>query len=416
MRLLLFFLLFNTICLSQNNVISKINFLETKRMDKKFMSKIILSKEGNNLDSLTIEKDILLLNRLNGVANAKYIVSKIENNQYQIDYLIKENFSLIPTLNIWTTDRTGAYRVGLYEFNLLGKNITIGGFYQYNEFNSFGFNFAGPSLISPNYGFEVNFQKLSSSEPLFFDDKKAFYQYTNTSFEILGVHRFSSNKLIKFGGSIFKEKYQYEVGATAIDVPLLLDLNKKLLKLQYIYDQLNYEYYLINGYKSNSFLQYVMTENDFQSKFVIGWNDFTYFKRIGNNGNWASRLRLGLATNNKSPFSPFSVDNNLNIRGVGNIIDRGTGTIVLNTEFRKTLFEKKWFVLQANTFVDAGTWRNPGGDFNDFTSSKNFRIYPGVGIRLIHKTIFNAIFRLDYGYGVTKNASKGIVFGIGQYF
>jgi hypothetical protein len=36
--------------------------------------------------------------------------------------------------------------------------------------------------------------------------------------------------------------------------------------------------------------------------------------------------------------APFAVDNNINLRGVGNIIDRGT--VVLNSEYRHTLFEK----------------------------------------------------------------------------
>jgi hypothetical protein len=34
-------------------------------------------------------------------------------------------------------------------------------------------------------------------------------------------------------------------------------------------------------------------------------------------------------------------------------------------------------------------------------------------VRFIHKKIFNAIFRIDYGYGVTKDATQGLVFGIG---
>ena len=125
---------------------------------------------------------------------------------------------------------------------------------------------------------------------------------------------------------------------------------------------------------------------------------------------------MGLSTNNDTPFAPFAVDNNLNIRGVGNLIDRGTGAIVLNTEYRHTLYEKNWFVLQGNAFIDAGSWQNPGGDLGDFVDSDNFRIYPGVGLRFIHKSIFNAIFRIDYGYGVTPNATSGFVFGIGQYF
>ena len=401
---------------SQEKKIIKIDFLKTKRMNKEFMYNLILSKEGQSLDSVQLEKDIILLNRLNGISKATFEVLEMERNTYQINYHITENFSLLPSLNIWTTEDNGAYRIGLYEYNFLGRNITIGGFYQYNNFNSFGINISAPTLFSSQYGIEVNAQKLSSNEPLYFKEEKANYQYTNTAFEMLGVHQLNYKNRFKLGISIFNEEYKYLKGITSFEVPQMLDINKYLFKFSYTYDDLEYDYFQVKGLKSNFFLQYVLSQNDFQEKFVIGWNDFLYFKKVGHSGNFASRLRLGLASNNDSPFAPFSVDNNLNIRGVGNIIDRGTGTLVLNTEYRKTLYEKGWFVLQGNAFVDAGSWRNPGGKFSDFGNSSNFRIYPGVGLRFIHKTIFNAIFRLDYGYGVTKNASKGFVFGIGQYF
>lgn len=101
---------------------------------------------------------------------------------------------------------------------------------------------------------------------------------------------------------------------------------------------------------------------------------------------------------------------------MGNVIDRGTAVLLLNTEYRQTIFEKDWFVLQGNAFVDSGTWRTPGGAISDFWDSENIRVYPGLGIRFIHKRIFNAIFRIDYGYGITKDATHGLVFGIGQYF
>ena len=181
-------------------------------------------------------------------------------------------------------------------------------------------------------------------------------------------------------------------------------------------NNLDFEYQYVTGFKSLLNLQYVISNNDVLPTFLIGWNDFNYYKKVGEKGNWASRLRLGLATNNDSAFAPFSLDNNLNIRGVGNTIDRGTGAIVLNTEYRRTLYEKGWFVLQGNAFVDAGSWRNPGGNFSDFVASENIRVFPGLGLRFIHKTIFNAVFRIDYGYGISKNDARGFVFGIGQYF
>ena len=149
-----------------------------------------------------------------------------------------------------------------------------------------------------------------------------------------------------------------------------------------------------------------MTSLESLPDFLIGWNDFYYFNRIGSKGNFASRLRLGLSSNEKTPFAPFSVDNNVNIRGVGNTIDRGTGSIVLNTEYRHTLYEKSWFILQGNAFVDSGTWRQPGGNFSDFTNMDNIKVYSGLGLRFIHKKVFNAIFRIDYGFGLTKNGTN----------
>ncbi|VAW15595.1 hypothetical protein MNBD_BACTEROID03-1896, partial [hydrothermal vent metagenome] len=187
-------------------------------------------------------------------------------------------------------------------------------------------------------------------------------------------------------------------------------------KFIYNYDAIAYYYQYLSGFRSTLNFQYVGSSDTNLPEFLIGFNDFLFFRRIGKRGNWASRLRLGLASNINTPFAPFTVDNNVNIRGVGNTIDRGTAAIVLNTEYRHTLIDKDWFVLQSNIFVDGGTWRNPGGGFDDLTNSQNIRIYPGVGLRLIHKRIFNAVFRIDYGHGITKDASRGLVFGIGQYF
>jgi hypothetical protein len=401
---------------SQENHIEKVTFNCTKKINKTFLYKLIETKEGKDLDSLKIQNDIQILNRLNGVSKSTYKVISLENKTYEVVFDITENFSLIPTLSIWTTDQVGSYRFGIYEFNLLGKNNTLGGYYQYNGDHSFGVNFSSPQFFSARYGIGANFQKLTSIEPIFYNKTKALYRYTNTALEIIGNYQVDICNQVKFGFTFFNEKYNFLSGVSSPDLPQKLDLNKQLFKIQHSYDDLKYDFYIVKGFKSTFFFQYVISDKTFHNQFAIAWNDFLYFKSFGHNLNWASRLRLGLSSNKESPFSAFSVDNNLNIRGVGNIIDRGTGTIVFNTELRKTIFEKKWFVIQGNLFVDSGSWRNPGGSFSDFADSKNFRIYPGIGVRFIHKTIFNAVFRLDYGYGITKNASKGIVFGVGQYF
>ena len=309
-----------------------------------------------------------------------------------------------------------AFRVGLQEFNFLGRNMTLGGFYQYDVFHSFGAHFRAPYLFGSSLGIEINYKDLTTQEPVFFDNATADYRYNNSGFEVLGLYEMNFRNRFELGFSLFTEDYDYIFGATDPRVPQTLKVDKHLFKFIYQYDDVKYHYQYLNGFRSSLNLQYVGSSDVALPEFVIGFNDFVYFRRIGERGNWANRLRLGLASNMETPFAPFTVDNNLNIRGVGNTIDRGTGAIVLNTEYRHTLIDKNWFVLQSNIFIDGGSWRNPGGDFGDFGDNNNIRIYPGLGLRFIHKRIFNAIFRIDYGYGITKDSSRGIVFGIGQYF
>jgi len=403
---------------SQEKKVVSVQLRGLKKTKKSFAHKIIEVKIGGVLDSLQLDKDIIRLKRLPGVSHAYYQVFLTDTgNGYNVFYDIEENFTLIPSVNIWTaTNDQFSYKVGLYDFNFLGKGIAFGGFYQNNGYDTYSINFRSPYLFSKKIGLAINYQNWKSEEPLYFKGERANYLYNNKSVEVLGLYELKTEHKFHVGAIVFSEKYRYVSGNVPDEVPRSLDLDKVLFKLVYDYDKLNYSYQYISGLRSMLTLQSVTSNNKMQEDFFIAWNDLYYYKRISENGNWASRLRLGLATNSDSPFAPFALDNNLNVRGVGNLIDRGTGVILLNTEYRYTMYEKGWFALQGNAFVDSGTWRNPGGDFSDFTNSKNIKIFPGVGMRLIHKKIYNAIFRVDYGYGITKNASNGIVFGIGQYF
>ena len=400
---------------AQNHVVADLKIQGNKKLKVSFIKSISCIKSGMPLDSLIMEQDILRLKRLPSVAHAYYQVFLSKENQYNVFYNVEENFTLIPSANIYTTNNDEfAYRFGMYEFNALGRNIIFGGFYQKDIYSSYAVNFRAPYLFSNKLGLAVNHQDLTTQEPVFFQDETANYKYRNKSFEVLGLYELNFKNRLELGGNYFVEDYKFK-GINTNNRPEL-NVHKWLLKGVYEYNNLDYFYQYLSGFRSQFNFQYVTSTNDMLPDFFIGWNDFFYFKRIGDKGNWASRLRMGLSTNDETPFAPFSVDNNLNVRGVGNTIDRGTGVIVLNTEYRHALYEKGWFVLQGNAFVDSGTWRNPGGDFGDFSKSDNIKVYPGLGLPFIHKKIYNAVFRIDYGYGITDNATKGFVFGIGQYF
>ncbi len=415
------FLFYSIISFSQNHIVNDIKILGTKKMKVSFVKKIITTKVGQGLDSVQLDKDIALLKRLPSISHAYFRVFESYIKHYNITITIEENFTIIPFANFHTTNNNEfAYRIGVNEFNFLGKNISIGGFFQRDIYDSYAINFNAPFLFGNTFGntfgLAFNYQNLTTQEPVFFDDTSSDYKYNNRSYELLGLHQLSLRNKIQLGFTFFTEKYQYKSGAINPEIPQALTIDKSLFKLIYEYNALDYYYESISGFRTLFNFQHVIAFGTTFPDFSIWWNDFFYFKRIGKNGNWANKVRIGFATNADSPFAPFSVDNNVNIRGVGNIIDRGTGVVVLNTEYRYILYKKNNITIQGNAFVDAGTWRNPGGDIDDFFDPNNVRIYPGLGLRFIHRKIYNAVFRIDYGYGITNNGTQGFVFGIGQYF
>ncbi len=397
-------------CLFSQQKIDTIHFKNSKKLNASFLYTLIQAKPNQIIDTVLYNEDVKKLKRLAGISHASY---SIQNGK--LTYTLEENHTLIPALNVWSVDGIFSYKIGLYDYNLFGRNITFGGFYQYNGESSFGINLFAPYLFSNQLGLAFNVQKWSSKEPFYFNTEATNYIYNNTGAEAFLTYEHNFKNNFRLGINIGKDKYKYDSGFLNSAVFEDVEINKVIAKFLYEYNNLDFNYQYVSGFKNLLTAQQHFTDSAVQPSYFAWWNDVSFFKRIGSNGNWASRLRLGLSTNSSSVFAPFSVDNNVNIRGVGNIIDRGTGSVVLNTEYRHTLYEKKWFVFQGNAFIDTGSWRQPGGKVTDFFESDNVQLYTGLGFRLMHKKIFNAIFRLDYGYSFENN-SGGIVFGIGQYF
>ncbi len=401
---------------SQERIISEVKIQGAKKTKISFLKGLLEVKSGQVLDSVRIEKDVSLLKRLPSVSHAYFQVDYLRDNLYNVRIGIEENFTIIPDLAFWTsTNNQFSYKIGVYDYNFLGRNYAIGGFYQNNGYDTYALNFRAPNLFSKKFGLAFSHQNWKSEEPLFFNGQSANYLYNNISTELLGLYQLDFNNQLTFGISYFTEKYRYLRGATSPEIPTDLKVDKILYKLLYTYEDLDYYYHYLDGFKSILYLQYVTSKNNFQEQFVIAWNDFFYYDRVGEKGNWANRLRIGFASNSDSPFAPFALDNNINLRGVGIIVDRGTASIVYNTEYRHTFYDKKWLAIQGNAFFDVGTWRQPGGEINDFWKKQNAEFFSGVGLRFINKKIYNAVFRIDYGFSL-KDGRKGFVFGLGQYF
>ena len=149
------------------------------------------------------------------------------------------------------------------------------------------------------------------------------------------------------------------------------------MKLGFDRNHQEQHYYFFTGIRNQLRTNFVLGENfGGDNSFYAIENETTYFKRINDKGNWANRIKLGVSKNIKIPFPTFVIDN-LNIRGIGNKVNRGSVISVINTEYRHTVLERKWLAIQANGFLDYSSLLPSGENLKDILKKENSHLYGG---------------------------------------
>ncbi|MFK8058747.1 MAG: outer membrane protein assembly factor, partial [Polaribacter sp.] len=106
---------------SQQKIILDIKIQGVEKTKPSFIKSLLITKKGDKLDSLSIEKDIILLKRLPAISHAYYQIFYSHDNFYNVFINIEENFTIVPEVNLWTTtNQQFSYKLGLYDYNFLG--------------------------------------------------------------------------------------------------------------------------------------------------------------------------------------------------------------------------------------------------------------------------------------------------------
>jgi len=407
------------ILFSQNAVpvLKKINFEGIKKSKPDFLLRFLSSEIGKETDLQILSKDLQRLRNLTAISDAKYRLDTL-GKDVTLTFEVDEALTLFPIINFGSIQGNFWYQLGFNDTHWLGRGMSFSGFYQnIDRRNNFNLYFRAPYLRGRKFGFSASLLRYASTEPLFFDTQEVYFDYTNTSATVTGIYQMSVDQSFELGGSYFVEDYKKDerhIGEVTPGPDALIQ-PKSLAKALYKTNKINYHFFYLFGFDNTLNLQTVYNFGD-KSFFNILLNDTRFFKRIDKKGNLATRLRIGTSTNTDSPFAPFVLDSHINIRGSGNRIDRGTAALILNVEYRHTVFDKKRFAGQIVGFSDIGSWRAPGGNLSELTTGENYRQFVGGGIRFISKKAFDAILRIDYGIDIFNFEEHGAVLGIGQYF
>ena len=408
---LFLFLYFPLTVLAQKNI-SEIRIEGLTRSKEAYIRQFILSKIGEQYDSIKIALDRQRIANLEIMGNVRVEHSTTKDG-IVIIFRCQEMFNTIPIFALGKTPETFWCRVGIQDANIGGMGNKLIAYYQYYDRHSIFLNYQLVRFRNKPWSYSGNFIRWATIEPLAINQAVVDYNYENLTGGISVTRHFGFRESVESGLSGFQEDYNKREPTQELQAVNELQRRGGLVKLIFRSNHLNYSSFYLQGYSTQLNTEIIKRISD-PSLFFIVFNDFKYFQRIGRKGNLATRLKLGLSTNEHTPFAPFVLDSYLNIRGVGNRVDRGTGSIVTNIEYRQTFFDERLFAAQAIAFVDFGSWRKPGGDFSDFAQTENMKVFGGMGLRVIYKRAFDTMLRIDYGYNYNK--AGGFVIGIGQYF
>ena len=358
------------------------------------------------------------LRNLPTVTDATYAIDSLNGQPAAVRWTIDEGRSRFPLLNVGGVRGNFNYLVGINDINFRGRGQELTAFYRNNDGeHNYYLRLRNPHYRGGRWGYALESRRYAAVEPVYFASGPVAYRYANLSFGLEGSYTTPDHHVFTLGLSNFYERYRLADPTAETPGPRALNLTKGLVKASHRSGRLDYHHERLAGSDHLTQLQFVRNLND-GAGFAIGWHDFRHYRLVGRRGNLAVRLRAGVSTNEDSPFAPFVLDSQVNIRGSGNRIDRGTAQLILNVEYRHRVWadSRQRFATQVVAFSDGGTWRNPGGDLSELVQGNNVRHFVGAGVRLISLKAFNALIRVDYGVDVRNTRERGLVVGFGQYF
>lgn len=397
-------------------LIDDVRFEGLKRTKPVYLERFIEQTAGQQFDSTVLRKDIQRLKNLNLFYKVENQV-EVKGDKVSIIYTLYEVQTLLPIISFGGINGNFQFSVGAVEGNFRGKAIRLGGYYRYYDRHSVHVYLQNKYVKSSRWGYGLSLAQFETLEPLYFENGTSQYEYRNVMLEGLLSYEIFRDAFVQFGGAYLSERYRkvnYE-NQVISPGPKEFEITKLLLKTGLQIKKIDYDGVYLNGFATFFSFENVQSQYE-QTEFFKFYGELTYFKRVFKRGNLATRLKLGYATNNEGPFSPFVADSYVNIRGIGNRVMRGTAEAVLNLEYRQLFFENRFCYVQGVVFSDVGSWRSAGGDIEELIMINKVVAVGGGGVRLQLRKFQNSVFRLDYGISFRDFNTKGFVVGLGQYF
>ena len=304
-------------------VVEQITFSGVRRTQPSFLRRFVTTEVGAVLDSARLEADRQRLTYLEPLADVRYTVNRLDSGTVAVTFACTELRTLLPVFGFGGIRENFWVRAGATDVNLGGRGQKLTTYYQYYDRHSVALHYQVPWLKNSRWGWGVNLVQWSTVEPLYFPRGSALYDYDNRSYGLDLIRNLNFTDRLILNGTYFTEQYDKHEGAMLKEAPAFARRHKGLVKLIYERNRMEQYFFYRHGYALRLNTEGVGALDNQGTNFLIAFAELQYLRTLRRAGgprfaNLAHRLKVGISTNEDTPFAPFVLDSYVNIRGVGN--------------------------------------------------------------------------------------------------
>ncbi len=402
--------------------VNSISFTGLTITKEDYLRSIIESTTGGDFSQQQFEDDIFLLRNLNLFFEVEGEAATTDSIAFDLTFRIREATYLYPIVSASGFKDQLKLQLGANHINFLGRAQSIGVLYQYYDRHSFSIFHTAKRHSNKKTGHELAMANYSTVEPLYFSgpvgDTVSSFNFDNYSVSAGGHYWLGRYVNVGIGAAYMYENYfQLDDAFDLYNGTKRFNFHKHQLRAHVESNKVEHLFERMDGWKARAYGEWIHTYTSGPApSFLKLTLTGTYYKLMGERGNLASSVRLGTSTNTESPFAPFVLDGFLNVRGIGNRVERGTAELIVNLEYRHSFWKHKIVTLQGAVFSDYGALRKAGQSFETFFDGMDPNVFLGGGLRLNLNVLYRTCVRLDYSLNPFDPSQHGFTFGFGHFF
>lgn len=378
--------------------IRSIHFRGDFKLRRYILRREIDSRVGQPFDSALVKRDRKKIDGLGIFSKVEPVITD-SSDSVDIDFELKEVWTLLPLLSVSHTDDGFDWLVGVSEKNLLGLYLRSSIFYRrfegensYGSSGSFPRAFGKDLSLGWSIGESREIDRFAARAAETDSLVAADYRYLNKYMSVSGGIRLSEKVYANTYVSYNRENWSIKTDqVTPPGLGKVYDFPRYSLGAGVTVGRVYYDNYFYEGADLGLATSLIneQPQGSF-SKWRLGLVGRTYV--LLGDFNLALRAVYQISSADERVM-PYYISGSLNVRGFADKAERGDYFLGGNAEIRWRSFESHLFYTQVVAFSDVGSVWGRLHKFSDAISDPYFSI--GCGVRLAIKQFLGNIGRAD---------------------